>query len=49
MINFKLQQWLVPRVQQAAEKAWKRPQTSYRTRRSRDPVSSKLLFFLDSG
>jgi hypothetical protein len=35
--------------QQADEKVWKRPQTSYRTRRSRDPVSSKLLFSLDSG
>jgi len=34
---------------QADEKAWKSPQTSYRTRRSRDPVSSKLLFSLDSG
>jgi hypothetical protein len=34
---------------QADEKAWNSPQTSYRTRRSRDPVSSKLLFSLDSG
>ena len=31
------------------QKSGKRPQTSYRTRRSRDPVSIKVLFFLDSG
>jgi hypothetical protein len=31
------------------EKACEKPQMSYRTRRSRDPVSSKLLFSLDSG
>ena len=33
---------------QAAAKARKRRQTSYRTRRSRDQVSSNLLFFLIS-
>ncbi|MDH3802539.1 MAG: hypothetical protein OEU80_10690, partial [Deltaproteobacteria bacterium] len=35
--------------EQADEKDWESPQTSYRTRRSRDPVSSKLLLSLDSG